>query len=128
MTKALMPEKCPYCDGTRTWRNGTQEGVQRYICSECNGAFSARQEFKFEYRELPHTDNPQELCEWAAEMIGLSLGLICSKSRKWDVVEARRAIAQALFFRTRLPVVSAGELLGLAPGSARLGQGCFNFF
>jgi len=70
--------------------------------------------------------------------IELEIEKICTERQitRWDftnsrivsVVNARREIAQKVTFaHPEWPIVYIGWLLGLAPGSARLGQGVFRF-
>jgi chromosomal replication initiation ATPase DnaA len=50
-----------------------------------------------------------------------------SNCHKPSVVEARRQVAQILYYGTDLPVRRIGELLGQKTDSARLGRGAFKF-
>ena len=70
--------------------------------------------------------------------IELEIEKVCTERQitRWDftnsrtarVVAARREIAQkATFAHPEWSIVYIGWLLGLAPGSARLGQGTFRF-
>ena len=121
----MVDIQCIYCGSTHIVKVGRIYG-QRYRCESCHRGFGENTL----RAGVPTNGTAHALrdCYCICLRNHIPFRRVRSGSKKTCVVTTRQEIAQVLYYKyPEIAVTTLGELLGLAPGSARLGKGVFGF-